>query len=525
MRIIDAATAREIDRLAAEEYHLDTLVLMENAGLRSADFIAEKIGPRDGKTVVSIVLGKGNNAGDGLVLARHLFNRGYSVRLFHLFATADFAPAAAVNYEIVKALNIEMTALKNEADLVTLKVALYSCRLIVDAVFGSGFQGQVSDHLAAVFRLLNDTKRPILSLDIPSGVNADTGEVSDPCLNATWTIAYGLPKIGNVLAAGGEKNGDLHVLDISFPPPLTAEGEHDDVLIDHDWVLNRCHPRKADTHKGHYGHILVAGGAPTMSGSILLAGQGALKTGAGLVTYLIPESIHQTIANQTLEAMTCPLPVNDEGSLSTAAADVILQQTGNKILVFGMGLTRHEDSKNLVKKILHHINCPLILDADALLALGDIEEPRRNNQPLILTPHPGEMARILHCTIREVQENRVDAVREAASRWQATVVLKGHRTLIATAAGKLLINTTGNPGMATGGMGDVLSGIIGGLLGQGLSPTDAAVLGVYFHGLAGDMAAAERGELGVTAGDIVTYLPNVLANYEKRTGRNEIHAL
>lgn len=525
MKIIDAEGSREIDRIAAEEYHLNTLVLMENAGLRSADLIAEKINPNHGKSRITVVIGKGNNGGDGLVAARHLHNRGYTVRIFHLYPASELSEAAAANWQIATALGIETVKLFDKEDLMIFKIALYSSRLVVDAIFGSGFEGEVTGLTAGIIATINAAKCRVLALDIPSGVNATTGAISKPSVSATWTISYGLPKLGNILPPGGDKNGELTVADISFPPTLAVEGENDNTLIDREWVLNRMQLRKADTHKGNYGHVLVAGGAPTMTGSILLSGKGALKAGAGLVTYLVPESIHGIITTQALEAMTFPLPANEDGSMSPAAADAILQQTGNKILVLGMGLSRHEDSKAVVKKILQHVNCPLVLDADALLALGDLEEPRRSGQPLILTPHPGEMARILQCTIREVQENRVVAVREAARRWNATVVLKGHKTLIATNTGKLLINCTGNAGMATGGMGDVLSGIIGALLGQGMVPTDAAAIGVYLHGLAGDMAANDLGDMGITAGDIVDYLPKVLASYEKQLGRKDYDVL
>ena len=275
-------------------------------------------------------------------------------------------------------------------------------------------------------------------------------------------------------------------------------------------------PRRADTHKGIYGHVLVAGGSVNMTGSLILAGKGALKAGAGLVTYMMPWSLHEAVRAQNLEAMTCRLPENEDGSLGVAAAEPILQQTGNKILVLGMGLSRTEESMALVKRILEDVNCPLVLDADALIALGELEGRKKTQHPLVLTPHPGEMSRILGWSIREVQENRIKAAKLAAEKFSAVVVLKGSRTVIADPSGKILVNLTGNAGMATGGMGDVLSGIIGALLGQGVDPLSAAALGVYFHGLAGDKAAEDKGEMGLNAGDIIDYLPHVLADYEQK---------
>ena len=513
MRLIDAATAKAIDERAAGEFGLDTTILMENAGLRSADYIEELLPPEE-NTRIAVVIGRGNNGGDGLVAARHLFNRGYRVRLFGLYPEEELSEAAARQLSITRALGIPCDLLCDGGDLMGFRIALLGSQMIVDAIFGSGLRGEIEGLPAEVIRLINEANRPVLALDIPSGVNSDSGECAADHIRADYTISFGLPKLGNILSPGGDEGGDLRIVDISFPPTLTAEGEDDAALIDEEWVLSKLHLRKPDSHKGIYGHVLVAGGSLTMGGSVLLAGRGALKAGAGLVTYMVPRCLHGLSVACTPEAMTCPLPETGEGSIAADAADLILQQTGNKVLVLGMGLTRHEDSLTLVKKIIDKINCPLVLDADALLALGDLEPPRKSSQPLILTPHPGEMARILQCSIREVQENRVHCVLEAAKRWNAVVVLKGNKTLIATPTGKLLVNLTGNAGMATGGMGDVLSGIIGAFLGQGHSALHAAALGVYFHGLAGDLGAEKTGEMGLTANDIPLYLTEVLADYE-----------
>jgi NAD(P)H-hydrate epimerase len=516
MRIIDGAASREMDREAIEKYGIDTLVLMENAGLRSADFAAEQLTDAGNGAKVTVIVGKGNNGGDGLVLARHLFNRGFDVEIFCLSSPEEFSPAAKTNWQIVSAMEIKTSFLDQARDLTLFRLKLMTSSLIVDAIFGSGFKGEMEGLAKDVVDTVNEVNRPVLAIDIPSGVDADTGDAGKTAIEADDTIAFALPKMGNILAPGGEKNGDLHVVDISFPPALTTEKEEDNVLIDEAWALTKMKPRKADSHKGIYGHILVAGGSTNMTGSLLLAGKGALKAGSGLVTYMMPQSLHEAVRAQNLEAMTYCLPENEDGSLGIAAADLILQQTGNKILVFGMGLSRTDDSMALVKKILDNINCPLVLDADALLALGEIGGRKKATQPLVLTPHPGEMSRMLGWSIRQVQENRIEAVRLAAEKYSAVVVLKGSRTLIAAPNGKILVNFTGNAGMATGGMGDVLSGIIGALMGQGLDALTATALGVYFHGLAGDVAAEKKGEMGLNAGDIIESLPMVLADYERK---------
>lgn len=513
MRLINGEDSRNMDREAMETFGLDTLVLMENAGLRGADYAAT-FTKANGR--VSVVAGKGNNGGDGFVVARHLFNKGYTVEVFCFGPAESFSPGAKHNYDIVAALGIPVTFLDQARDLTLFRVKMMASDLIVDAIFGSGFHGEIEGLIGDVVTIINDAEKTVLALDIPSGVDADTGAVSKIAVKATRTVAFALPKFGNILGAGCENNGILEVVDISFPPCLVQEKENDSVYLDEKWILSKLKPRKADSHKGLFGHVLVCGGSSNMTGSLLLAGKGALKAGSGLVTYLMPWSIHETVRSQVLEAMTCRLPEMEDGSLGLSAAEPILQQTGNKILVMGMGLSRTDESMALVKRIVDDVNCPLVLDADALIALGEMEGRKRKQYPLILTPHPGEMAKMMNCSIREVQENRLKMAKAAAAKFDAVVVLKGSKTIIADSQGKILVNPTGNAGMATGGMGDVLSGIIGAFLGQGLEPLDAAAVGVYFHGLAGDYAADIKGEMGLNAGDIAEYLPYVLHGYEMK---------
>lgn len=516
MRLIDGEASRKMDKEAMEVFGLDTLVLMENAGLRSADYAASLLKDSSGDARISVIVGKGNNGGDGFVMARHLFNKGFEVEVFCLGQPETFSPAAQRNWETAHAMGMKITYLDKARDLTLFRVKLAASRMIVDAIFGSGFKGEMTGLAKDVVEIINDVNRPVLALDIPSGIDADSGETGTTFVKADYTVSFALPKFGNIMAPGGEYNGTLKVVDISFPKELTREKDGDDAVIDEDWALTKMRPRKADTHKGIYGHVLVAGGSTNMAGSLILAGKGALKAGAGLVTYMMPWSLHEAVRAQNLEAMTCRLPENEDGSLGVAAAEPILQQTGNKILVLGMGLSRTEESMALVKRIMEDVNCPLVLDADALIALGELEGRKKTQHPLVLTPHPGEMSRILGWSIREVQENRIKAAKLAAKKFTAVVVLKGSRTIIADPSGKILVNLTGNAGMATGGMGDVLSGIIGALLGQGLDPLSAAALGVYFHGLAGDKAAEDKGEMGLNAGDIIDYLPHVLADYEQK---------
>lgn len=515
MRVINGVDSREMDKRALEEYGLHSLVLMENAGLRAADFVKDKFPLHSSQGKIVVVLGKGNNAGDGLVMARHLLNSGYKVQLFSLYETSEYSDAAKANLKPLSAMGVEVKTLTKDRDMLLFKVAMISSSLLVDAIFGSGFRGNIEGFGAGVVEAMNSNGRPILSLDIPSGVDADTAAVSDPVINARWTLAFALPKVGNVLYPGSQYNGELKVVDISFPSGLTQEDSGEMELIDRDWAARQMKPRIPQGHKGLYGHVLVLGGSQGMSGSVALACKGALKSGAGLVTGLVPKGIQNTVSAHCVEAMTMALPETSQGVLAKEGASEVLKQTGKKVLVMGMGMTRSPEITEFVDRILRSYNCPLVMDADALIALGEIGEPRERKYPLIITPHPGEMAKLLNWNIKDVQEKRLEAVTFAAKKYKAVTVLKGSKTLIASPDGKVLINQTGNPGMATGGMGDVLSGIIGALVGQGLEPLSAAGLGVYFHGLAGDKAGERKGEMGLAAGDIVKYLPGVLQDYER----------
>lgn len=515
MRLINGADSRAMDKRAWEEYGLSDLVLMENAGLRSADFVQEKFPLSQGGVKITIVLGKGNNSGDGLVMARHLINNGYKVQLFSVYETAEFSEAAKANLKPLTAMGVEVKLLSKDRDMILFKVALISSNLIVDAIFGSGFKGELQGFTATVVEAMNGSGRPILALDIPSGVDADSGNVSQPAVKAKWTLTFALPKIGNILDPGGSYCGEVKAVDISFPPALTEARDEDMVLLDRGWALGQMAPRIAQGHKGLYGHVLALGGSRGMAGSVALAGKGALKAGSGLVTYMVPQGIQDSVAAYNMEAMTYPLPEKEGGYLAPEGAAAVIKQSGKKVLVMGMGMTRSPEITTFVQRILDGYICPLVMDADALIALGELGERKDNKHPLVLTPHPGEMARLLNCNIKDVQDRRVDSVLAAAQKYKAVTVLKGSKTLIASPQGKLLVNTTGNPGMATGGMGDVLAGIIGSFLGQGLEPLNAAALGVYFHGLAGDKAREVKGEMGLTAGDIIEYLPCVLWQYER----------
>jgi NAD(P)H-hydrate epimerase len=530
MRVVTAAEMGEIDRRATEEYGIPGLVLMENAGLKVFDCVRRVLGGVDGKRVV-VLAGKGNNGGDGLVAARHLLQNGARVKVLFNGDPAEAAGDAGVNLEIWKRLGQRLHLLQDRNAVQLLQLALLPADLVVDALFGTGFRGEVRDRARKAIEAVNESGKPVVAVDIPSGVEADTGAVRGPAVQATHTVTFGLPKLGLVLEPGAGRTGELHVVDISLPRPLLeAEAEGGRYLLTPALVRGWLPPRGVEAHKGRFGHVLVAAGSRGMSGAAVLAARAAAYAGAGLVTLAVPRGIQAVAAGLQPELMTLGLPETGAGTLSRAAREQIEEFLPRvSVLALGPGLSAHPETVELVRELLPGVRVPCVLDADGLnaFAAGEGEAGRshvgapagapvaesfppggfREKPDLVLTPHPGEMARLLGLKgAAEVQADRLGVTERTAAAWRCTVVLKGARTLVAE-PGRTYINPTGNPGMATGGTGDVLTGMIAGLLAQGLEPGLAAAAGTFLHGRAGDLAAAERGQASLLAGNLLEYLP------------------
>jgi len=510
LRIVTAAEMRNLDQAAIGQLGIPGVVLMENAGLGVVQVVEKILGDVRGRKVL-VLAGKGNNGGDGFVVARHLLNMGAEVKVLLLAEADQISGDARINLDILQKMGLKIYSAVNANSLNIVKIAVMYTDLIIDAIYGTGFTGAVSEHAGNIIAMANESGKPIVAVDIPSGVEADSGRVNGPCIRASHTVTFGLPKLGLILEPGAGCCGDLTVADISIPEGLIDRFNIKRFLITGEMVRSWLPARSPESHKGSFGRVVVLGGSEGLTGAAALAAEGALRAGAGLVTLGVPKSLNGIMEVKLTEVMTKPLPETDGKSLSREAQqDIEEMLAGADVAAIGPGLSRNPSTIQLVQELLPNLKIPAVIDADGLNALAwKVEVLQQVQAPLVLTPHPGEMARLIGKTIEEVQANRLETAGEAAREWQKVVVLKGARTVIACPDGSLYINTTGNPGMATGGTGDVLTGIIAGLIAQGLTPQQAAVAGVYLHGAAGDYIKARKGMMALVAGDLLEGLAAV----------------
>ncbi|MFZ5944425.1 MAG: NAD(P)H-hydrate dehydratase [Bacillota bacterium] len=518
MFIVTGQEMARIDRLAVEHWGIPELVLMENAGIQVVEYLKKKFSPMKGKKVV-IAAGKGNNGGDGLVIARHLSNLGADVKMF-LLGTKEYKGAALVNYKIAQKLPIKWHTLDNENSLHLFKLSLHYTDIVIDALFGTGFKGEMSSTAAKAINIINESGCYILAVDIPSGINADNGQTAETCVHADTTVTFALPKLGLIVNPGCDFAGNLAIVDISIPNTLVDSLNINKILLTPDDVYNYIPKRSKDCHKGNFGHLLIVGGSQGMVGAVHLAAQGAFALGAGLVTGAVPRSIQSSLAGSFPELITMPLAETPQGSLGfLSGAEIASSLLGKTAVVLGPGLGRNSELLSLIKWLLEQIEIPIVIDADGLNALAeDLEILRVCKAPVILTPHPGEMARLLKTDTAHVQSDRIKSAVGLAETYKVWVVLKGVNTIIAAPDGKIYINTTGSPSLATAGTGDVLSGMIGALVGQCEDIDGAICTAVFLHGLAGELVTEERGSISSKAGDIVEAVPKILQRsfpYEK----------
>jgi NAD(P)H-hydrate epimerase len=384
--------------------------------------------------------------------------------------------------------------------------------LLVDAIFGTGLNAPVEGIPASAITLMNASARPIVSVDLPSGLDADTGKVWGTAVSATLTVTLARPKRGLYLGEGPNHAGTIRVGDIGIAPDLIAAAKIPLILLDCGGIRTILPTRTRAAHKGTFGHVGIIAGSVGKTGAAAMAAMAALRTGAGLVTVALPRSLSDVLEAKLLEAMTFPVPETENRGLSKKALDPLLSFAADRTAIaLGPGIGTEPETQTLVRDLLGYMTRPLVLDADGLNAVaGHLEILGRAHAPFILTPHPGEMARLMDCSTANVQQDRLGTASRLAQEQKVYVVLKGAGTIVAGPDGRLAVNPTGNPGMATAGTGDVLSGMIAGLLAQGLSPWEAACAGVYLHGLAGDLAASEHGEAGLIAGDVIRAIPRAI---------------
>jgi len=512
MKVATAEQMQELDRKAIEGYKIPGIVLMENAGRGAAEAISSAFPDIQNKKI-AIVAGKGNNGGDGFVIARHLLNRGVSVKVYLLTDPKALRGDAEINYHIFSRMKGEVISVPSSKDYQKVKRELEKFDLLIDGIFGTGLDAEVRGYYREVIDHLNTLQRPIVAIDIPSGLDANTGKPFGTAIRAALTVTFGLPKVGHLISPGPDYVGALKVIDISIPRRLVEEEKIQTHLLESEEIRRWLSaPRRPDTHKGDYGHLLVISGSVGKTGAAAMACEAALRIGAGLVTLAIPKSLNAIMEIKLTEVMTEPLPETPKQSLSLRAFNSILRLCENKkAVVIGPGLGTFKETQSLVLKLIKTLDLPVVLDADGLTALAT--QPKilpTANRSLILTPHPGEMARLIQSTPKEVQEDRIGISRNFSQSRQVHLILKGHRTLITTPKGEVFINPTGNPGMASGGTGDVLTGMIGGLICQGFEILPSLQIAVYLHGLAGDKVASERGEKSLVATDIIEKIPALL---------------
>lgn len=507
MRVLNAAQMREADRRTSEELGLPSIVLMENAGRQVITAIEATFD--DALSLEYAVLcGKGQNGGDGFVVARGLLERGIAVRVYLVGRREDVRGDARTNLALLTNQSIDVIELGDATDWELHAPAVLSANVIVDAIVGTGLNAPISGLVATIVEDLNASDTPVVSIDLPSGLDAASSAVHGPTVSATLTVALGAPKIPHVLPPAEHHVGHLVVADIGIPQSLIDDGDGPrlEVLTPARMRLHVT-PRAAESQKGDYGRVLVVAGSNGKTGAAWLAAMAALRSGAGLVTVATPRSCQLVLSSLGVEYMTLGLEETADGCIAYEAADVVADIDAD-VVVLGPGLGRGPSTSAFVQAVVERAGTPVVLDADALFAFGEDPDRLRGREdvPVVITPHPGEMARLLGTSVDDVQSRRLEVARDFAAARHLHVVLKGHRTLVASPDGSVGINMTGNPGMATGGTGDVLAGMVGAWCAQLLDPTAACQLAVYLHGLAGDLAAADEGEVALIAGDLITRL-------------------
>lgn len=536
MKVVTANEMQGIDGKTISKYGIPGHVLMDRAGAAVASKIKEILG----KKKIIVIAGGGNNGGDGLVCARDLAGSGWNVKVLMLDKQNKLSPDCMLQMRVAKkkGVPVEYRAGVTKRDL--------HGAVVVDAMLGTGLNKNIEGSMSEVIAVLNRSDSPVMSIDIPSGISSDTGRIMGAAVKADYTVTFGLPKRGHFLYPGAEHTGRLFIEDIGFPEDLLTSDELCVELIEKGYVSALIPDRPRYSHKGDYGHVLIVAGSRGKTGAALMAAKACMRAGAGLVTLGVPESLIGVFQSRVTEEMTLPLPDRGDGSLSSKAVDAILRFLSDSadILCIGPGIGVSDDTRTLLSEIIQSSRSPVIIDADGINSLsqaignrqGAIGVLKKARTPIILTPHTGEMARLLQGargkrqgvrgeTLRtlyepldpshrpnselmtEIEHDRINAA-ISFSRYAGTyLVLKGAPTIVAEPGGKAFINPTGNPGMATAGTGDVLTGIIGSFLGQGLNPLNASIAGVYIHGLAGDIASQKKGEHSLIASDIIESLP------------------
>jgi hydroxyethylthiazole kinase-like uncharacterized protein yjeF len=511
MKVSSVTEMKRLDRQAMEVFGIPEEILMENAGQAAYFVILDELGIEEKKFL--IFCGPGNNGGDGLVVARKIHSNGGNVKVFLLENEARFKGSTRQNYEIISKMPIEVQNIKS---MESIKSDLLQADAIVDAILGTGLERDVGGLYKDVIQLINESRKRVFSIDIPSGINGDSGEIMGVAVSANYTITFGLPKRGNILYPGYEKCGKLWVSHISFPPSLY---DSDQIKVETNDPV-RLPERAQNGHKGDFGEVLFIAGASSYLGAPYFSATSFLKAGGGYSRLASPRSISPFLAEKGSEIVFVPQKETPSGSISLQNKSYLLELSEKMdMVVIGPGLSLDDETQKLVRELVKVIKKPLLIDGDGITAISkDLEIIKGREAETILTPHLGEMSRITREDVSEISTNKVEILQKTTKELKAIIVLKGAHSLIGYPDGRVFINMSGNPGMATAGSGDVLTGTIAAMFGLGLSLSDSIRIGVFIHGFSGDLAAKDKGEDGITAEDIMDYLPLALKTYRADLG-------
>ncbi len=515
MILVTAGEMQAMDRRTIESFGLPGRVLMENAGQGATRLLLEQFSDVK-SSQVGIMAGRGNNGGDGFVIARCLHQHGIRVRVYLLADSQQVKGDAAANLRLLQPLGVPVIEIPDENTFNRHKESMDAIDIWVDAILGTGLKSTVKGYFKTVIDFVNSRQRPVLAVDIASGLDSDTGQVCGTCIHATATATFGFAKTGHMIYPGAHWTGKLEVIDIGIPPHIVREVAPGQFLLTSQRVRSCLPQRPAAAHKGSTGHLLVIAGSRGKTGAAAMTASAALRAGAGLVTLAGGASATTVAATHAMEVMTALLPEDEQGALAESAFDPVVEQMiGKKCLALGPGLGQAAGTQRLVRRIIEHCPVTLVVDADGINALaGHTPILKKISAPVILTPHPGEMARLLNTRPAAVQQDRIGCARNFAVEFNVHLVLKGARTVIALPDGRVFINPTGNAGMASAGMGDVLTGLIAGFATQGVEPGCAALAGVYLHGAAADSLSASMGPYGYLAGEVLGAVPGEIKKIE-----------
>jgi NAD(P)H-hydrate epimerase len=514
MKAVTPEQMKKIDSLTINKTGIPGIVLMENAAYKVVNEVVKDIEAVEGKRIL-IFAGKGNNGGDAFAVARHLHNMGAIVCVYVLFKRNGISFDSEINYRIIGNMGVEIIELHEGIDIGALEAVIGTANYIVDGIFGSGLKGEVIGHIATIINMINSSGKRVLAIDIPSGICGVTGQVLGTGIKARKTVTFGLPKLGVLLQPGCDFAGELVIEDIGIPQMIINEMEISTNATTHSDAAEFLPKRIEDSNKGDYGKVLIISGSRGMTGAGCLAAISCLRSGAGLVYLGVPASLSHIYDSAIFEAITIPLEDEGKGYLAKGSFKQIEERLSKiDCLAMGPGLSTEKEVFQAFKEIIGKCRVPIVLDADALnLISRDVSMFDDLHCDTVITPHPGEMARLTGKSIEEIQRDRISAAREFSEKHNVITVLKGSRTIIAAPDGRIYINTTGNSGMATAGAGDVLTGIIAGFIGQGTKAFEAAITGVYIHGLAGDEVSKIIGKHGLIASDLAEQLPHTIMKH------------